>query len=741
MTDPKNEVLFCEYCKTCKHKLCDCEDEPCCDCLAAPVNYYSHKPVLWEGVDTLFNKPQARVDHAANREVRELTRAIDGIIQGDLSGDYVNETSKSIVRGIFGGYGKLRSVTFSAVTSIGDSAFYQSGLRSANFPEATYIGRSAFNGCTSLKSINLPKLTTMSLAPFIDCSSLQSIELPMATTITNQAFKNCSELKTVYIPSATRIDQYAFNGCASLENIEAPEVTLLNGDEQFTGCPNLKAAEFPKLTTMSGKRNFYNCSGLKTAIFPELTSINGEWAFKGCTALTDVYMPKLTSINRYYPFSGCSSLVTIDLPSLKTTDDGLLSNCSNLEFASLPSVTTVFRQMFAKCSKLQKVVLGNITSIEDEAFTGCTLLEFEPGQLAFVESIDTYGLHGLESVESFSLPSVKTIKGNALQECINLKSVYIPKVESLGGYFLQNDYELRDVYITEVDVLPTANSSAFDNVRSNYDFKIHLPVTVWRAALKDSSWMKWIDHLVFEGTRYHVNLQTNNSEAIKLSCPSGDMLYENDVMTFIPGDSLKMDFAEGTSPSLMLDGTDITDRLQTAFKPKEPIPETISTVSYGFKLNANGYYESTNKGISNSAAVCKINFNFEQETTVTFDIINSGESGSDYGIIGKVDKELAGKNLVDNSSLCAWTGRNKSSTNVVKVNCTVPAGKHFIYMKYRKDGSVDQGNDSLQFKFANPEIFPGDPTRPYYTYTLENIQTDHDIVVTFGDAETETEPV
>lgn len=87
MIDPKNEILFCEYCKTCKHKLCDCEDEPCCDCLATPVNYYSHKPVLWEGVDTLFNKPVERRNHEVERAVKEAV--------------YLNakDTAESICRG------------------------------------------------------------------------------------------------------------------------------------------------------------------------------------------------------------------------------------------------------------------------------------------------------------------------------------------------------------------------------------------------------------------------------------------------------------------------------------------------------------------------------------------------------------------------------------------------------------------------------------------------------------------
>ena len=42
--------------------------------------------------------------------------------------------------------------------------------------------------------------------------------------------------------------------------------------------------------------------------------------------------------------------------------------------------------------------------------------------------------------------------------------------------------------------------------------------------------------------------------------------------------------------------------------------------------------------------------------------------------------------------------KGSNSTNVQTVTLTVPAGEHFIYIKYRKDSSNDYDNDTLQFK-------------------------------------------
>ena len=70
MLDKNNEVLFGEYCKTCKYKNYSETDSPCAECLAEPVNLYSHKPVKWEGADGIYAGPPPRPDHAYQRAVK-----------------------------------------------------------------------------------------------------------------------------------------------------------------------------------------------------------------------------------------------------------------------------------------------------------------------------------------------------------------------------------------------------------------------------------------------------------------------------------------------------------------------------------------------------------------------------------------------------------------------------------------------------------------------------------------------
>ena len=137
------------------------------------------------------------------------------------------------------------------------------------------------------------------------------------------------------------------------------------------------------------------------------------------------------------------------------------------------------------------------------------------------------------------------------------------------------------------------------------------------------------------------------------------------------------------------------------------IPTTITNVSttYGFALNDAGYYESNNQKKGSSWALCKVTINAPQPFTLTIPYISSGESNYDYGIFGQLDTELANSSADDGttgSTKVKLNCKGQASTDVKQVSYDIPAGEHFIEIKYRKDGSGDQGNDSLQFKIDSP---------------------------------------
>lgn len=123
----------------------------------------------------------------------------------------------------------------------------------------------------------------------------------------------------------------------------------------------------------------------------------------------------------------------------------------------------------------------------------------------------------------------------------------------------------------------------------------------------------------------------------------------------------------------------------------------ISGATYKFALNSNGYYESNNKGVNNSAAVCRVKIHAAKACTVTFKCINYAESNYDYGLLGVIDKEQnTGYSDTSTNVQKSFKGSSKSSVQTYAYT-NVAAGDHFIDVKYRKDSSQSLNNDSLQF--------------------------------------------
>ena len=134
---------------------------------------------------------------------------------------------------------------------------------------------------------------------------------------------------------------------------------------------------------------------------------------------------------------------------------------------------------------------------------------------------------------------------------------------------------------------------------------------------------------------------------------------------------------------------------------------------YRFELNSNDYYESQNFGIHYSFAIAKVTFSTTAANeTVTFQYINSGEGSCDFGIFGALDKTMdySYATTDPNQHLKITTNSTSAYTTSYSV---ATAGSHFIYVKYRKDVSVNSGNDSLQFKCTTHQI---NVTSPYQTF-------------------------
>ena len=121
-------------------------------------------------------------------------------------------------------------------------------------------------------------------------------------------------------------------------------------------------------------------------------------------------------------------------------------------------------------------------------------------------------------------------------------------------------------------------------------------------------------------------------------------------------------------------------------------------------MNSNNYYQSQNKGINKSAAVCKVKFYVPVEATITFTYINYAEATYDFGVFGNIDVPLStdyyaagsnGATITDSSYKLACNTSSYNSSSAKTLTYTMSAGNHEIYVKFSKDDATASNNDTL----------------------------------------------
>ncbi|WP_321437228.1 leucine-rich repeat domain-containing protein [uncultured Bacteroides sp.] len=203
-----------------------------------------------------------------------------------------------------------------SVTSIGDDAFYCTGLTSITIPDGvTSIGIHTFIGCTKLKefivSENNPAYNSVEGVLFSkDCTKLivypnaksNIYTLPNSvTSIGDYAFYCCTGLASITISnSVTSIKSFAFAGCSGLTSITIPNSVTSIGESAFSHCIGLTLVTIPNSVTSIGSAAFSGCTGLTLVAIPyNVTSFENS-VFYNCKGITEIHCKILTPPNVDY---------------------------------------------------------------------------------------------------------------------------------------------------------------------------------------------------------------------------------------------------------------------------------------------------------------------------------------------------------------------------------------------------------------------------------------------------------
>ena len=292
--------------------------------------------------------------------------------------------------------GKLKSVTLpSTLTTIGNEAFYRTGLTSISIPASvTSIGDFAFQYCDNMTSITIEDSETpLSLAgtyserplwnpaatiylgrdlnltgddvnhPLL--SDATSVEFgPKVTTINPYLFSENSKLENLTIGSGvTTIGEYAFNSCGTYwddethQGVESLVVTMGSnvttiGAHAFQNCGKLKSVSLPSTLTTIGNETFYR-TGLTSISIPASVTSIGDFAFQYCDNMTSITIEdsetplSLAGTYSERPLWNSATTIYIGRNLTLTGDDvnhPLLSEATSVEFG--PQVTAIPNYLF-----------------------------------------------------------------------------------------------------------------------------------------------------------------------------------------------------------------------------------------------------------------------------------------------------------------------------------------------------------------------------------------------------------
>ena len=321
----------------------------------------------------------------------------------------------------------------SGTTSIGDSAFYNTGIKSAKIPASIEtVGLEAFTSARYFYNETQRKIETVEFGGTL--AQWQSLDvgkdddsddygLLYATVICADGGISCTSdkfeevLKTFGAGREARIAVKAGYGegrlvCTVLRDVmknysgikihlDLSKVKTRTDDRRFKDCTNLASIEFSTLDSDIMYNDFEGCTGLKSITVPaNITAIENE-AFRNCTGLEEVtFLGNISSA--YTPFEGCTKLSKVNFP------EGLTGIPNGICY-SLTALTSI-------------EIPASVTEIGQSAFkgTGLTSVEIPAGVTRL--GLEAFG--SIERLTSVTIKAVDIVLARPFESSANLKDIY-----------------------------------------------------------------------------------------------------------------------------------------------------------------------------------------------------------------------------------------------------------------------------------------------------------------------------
>ena len=368
---------------------------------------------------------------------------------------------------MFEGSGVTALTLGAGVTEIGESAFANTALKTAEMKNVATIGAGAFAN-TALTSVDLPQTAAIGEGAF-EGSALERVRLSAAASVGERAFAN-TKLAQMVIPTAGSFPLSAVEGTSAELRLPADAT-----DEQLAAWnetlqrpwydPMLREGEASKFVKMP----FEPTPAENFEFDPDTGLIS---AYVGTDV--DVVVPReidgvtVVGFKNYNAFDSCQDytdssvesnrtewvhLRTLVLPeTIKELPDMMLAYCQQLEtFVCYAPLESTGGNQFMLCRSLNNVIFVNgVREIDNYAFDSAGPL----GNLYFGEHLVKIGQQAFNfaGLTSF-VADAESVEYGAFTECQNLTSLHFTsKMKSFGENCIINCPNLTEICFDGCDL-------------------------------------------------------------------------------------------------------------------------------------------------------------------------------------------------------------------------------------------------------------------------------------------------
>ena len=380
-------------------------------------------------------------------------------------------------------YNSDRQREVGSVRHIGNYAFRNTGVTSANLEKVWNIGAYAFYDAF-LSNINLNETKMIGDYAFWK-NSLTNSYMPNVRQIGQYAFANNSNLSTITMNSVERIGAYAFNNTA-LTSVSLPSTLRTIEEGAF-------------------KSAFTKNSSSSVSIPSSVTSIE-NYAFSD--------NPRITTIN-YYPSVGIPAYFAQNntgLSSLSANDAtsiGAYAFYNTGSFtASFPNVRTVYDYAFGN-SRVRTASFSNLTSLGSYAFNNATSLTRFDSTGSSTLTINSNAFNGTSSLSTVDIRGPLVVNSNGFYGATNLSSVNIPNVSSIGTAAFSSSSRLSTLDLNGNVTINGSSRVFHDNTTVNIN-------RIRDYNGKDVNWQSWGNpsKINFKNGPYDIKKDSNNNITI-----------------------------------------------------------------------------------------------------------------------------------------------------------------------------------------------------------------------------------